>query len=75
MIPVAQGFQIAIAVLTALPGAAAALKALLNDIAVHPDLTSDEKAKLLALKKHDVDAEDDRVQAVDLPPPAPITPS
>lgn len=71
MIPISQGFSIAIALLSALPGAAQAIQGLIADIKGHPDLTDAEKADLIAKAKARVDTEDDRVQATPLDPPAP----
>lgn len=62
-IDVAGLFSAAISLLSALPGAAAAIEGLVADIKGHPDLTAEQKADLIAQTKAAVDAEDDAVQA------------
>ena len=68
---VAAYFSAAIALIGALPGAVAAMKGIYDDIKGHDALTPAEKVSLLAQTKLDVDAEDDKVQAVDVPNPKP----
>lgn len=72
---VAQIFEAAIALLTALPAASQALQGLIADIKGHPALTDAEKTALIAKAKANVDAEDERVQATPLDPPAPTPPA
>lgn len=67
-------FSAAIALLGAMPGAIQALEGLAADIKGHSGIPAEDKVTLLAeiaQVKAAVDAEDDEVQAIDIPNPKP----
>lgn len=69
------GFSAAITILSALPGAAATLEALYTDITNHAELSAEDKATLLATRKAQVDASDDRLQSLPATDPMTVVPA